>query len=67
MYGDSWVFNMQIEMGRMNYLVQDCFFYTPWNVTWKTDYVKRRNELIAKETHEFYIQCQQETLAKMRG
>lgn len=67
MYGDSWVFNMQIEMGRMNYLIEDCFFYTPWNITWKSDYVKNKVELIAKETHEFYIKCQTETLEKMRA
>jgi len=66
MYGDSWVFNMQLEMGRMNYLVEDCFFYTPWNVTWKTDHVKQKNELIEKETHDFYLQCQNETLARVR-
>jgi hypothetical protein len=67
MYGDSWVFNMQLEMGRMNYLVEDCFFYTPWNMTWKSDYVKNKVELIAKESHEFYMKCQTETLTKMRS
>jgi len=67
MYGDSWVFNMQIEMGRMNYLVEDCFFYTPWNITWKSDYVKNKVELIAKETHEFYLKCQNETLERIRA
>lgn len=67
MYGDSWVFNMQLEMGRMNYLVEDCFFYTPWNVTWKTDHVKNRIELINKETHELYIELQNKTLKRIRN
>jgi glycosyltransferase involved in cell wall biosynthesis len=32
-FGDDWQFDLQIGLGRQNYYLNDCFYYTPWSVS----------------------------------
>ena len=32
-YGDNWIFDTCLVQGRTNYLITDCFFYTPFATT----------------------------------
>jgi len=68
MYGDTWVFDTQLRMGRMNYLVVDCFFYSPWNTTWsKSNVVENVGEILNRETYDLYIERENEVIAKLKA
>ncbi len=59
--GDNWIYESQTILGRVNYFINDCFFYSPWGVTGKSpkldgsfgDFSKENLEMFRSKIEEF--------------
>ena len=59
--GDNWIYECQTILGRINYFINDCFFYSPWSVTGRSqkfdgslgDFSKENRETFISKIEEF--------------
>jgi len=59
--GDNWLYECQTILGRINYYINNCFFYTPWSVTATSskfdgtlgDFSKENRETFVSKIEEF--------------
>lgn len=56
-YGDNWVFDTQLFLGRTNELITDCLYHTPWAVTTSginpQDWLQQEGEIYHRKLEEF--------------
>lgn len=56
-YGDNWAFDTQLRMGRTNWLITNCFYYSPWAAS--TSKLENANEWLSRESPIYHQAVEQ--------
>lgn len=69
-WGDTWQFEMQMALGRTNYFINNCFYYSPWSKAAKigvgAEY-QQTNEFKKFENREYMEILKQNKLKELIG
>ena len=69
-WGDTWQLNIQSGLGRINYYVNDCFYYSPWNMGVKSgascEY-QQTEEFKKFENKEYYTMLLETKLEELKN
>lgn len=62
-YGDNWAFDTQLRMGRSNWIITNCFYYSPWAASTSTI---NMNEWMNRETPIYSKAIQDVTIGNIK-
>ena len=69
-WGDTWQYDIQMGLGRKNYFINDCFYYSPWNVASKIGVgceYQTTDEFKKFENREYYNELLSSKLQELRN
>lgn len=69
-WGDTWIFELQTALGRLNYFINDCFYYSPWHMAVKTGVGAEYQQTIESQTYEnreYFEGVKSKKIKELRG